>query len=56
MSIDTASAAGRSIPSFLILKAKILLEEYTRANINERIVLTFIDTGYNNSHRSVQWL
>ena len=55
-SIDAASAAGRSIPSFLILQAKTLLEEYTRANIDERVVLTFTDTGYNNSHRSVQWL
>jgi hypothetical protein len=55
-SVDAVSAAGRSIPSFLILTAKVLLEEYTRADIDERVVLTFTDTGYNNSHRAVQWL
>ncbi|KAJ4156427.1 hypothetical protein NW754_008056 [Fusarium falciforme] len=32
------------------------LEEYTHADIDERVVLTFTDTGYNNSHRAIQWL
>jgi hypothetical protein len=55
-SVDAVNAAGRAIPSFLILSAKVLLEEYTRADIDDRVVLTFTDTGFNNAQRAVQWL
>lgn len=55
-SVDAISAGGRSIPSFLILSAKVLLEEYTRADIDQRVVLTFTESGFNNNHRALQWL
>lgn len=54
-SVDAVSAAGRAVPSFLILTAKGLLEEYIRADIDDRVVLTFTDTGFNNSKRAMQW-
>ncbi|KAJ3453803.1 hypothetical protein MRS44_018435 [Fusarium solani] len=56
-SFDAISAAGRAIPSFLILTAKTLLEEYTRADIDERLssgcnTLTAVRRGrrFNDSH------
>lgn len=55
-SVDAINAAGRSIPSFLILEAKVLLEEYTFAQINTKVVLTYTDSGFNNDHRALQWL
>ncbi|KAF5002070.1 hypothetical protein FDECE_10732 [Fusarium decemcellulare] len=55
-SVDAISAGGRSIPSFLVLSAKVLLEEYTRADIDHRVVLTFTESGFNNNHRALQWL
>jgi hypothetical protein len=55
-SIDSINAAGQSIPSFLIFSLKSLLEEYTRAEIDEEVVLTHTETGFNNAQRGVQWL
>lgn len=55
-SVDAISAAGHAIPSFLILTAKVLLEEYTFAAVNDQVVLTQTDTGFNNSKRALQWL
>lgn len=54
--IDAINAAGRAIPSFLILTAKCLLEEYAFADINEDVVLTHTETGFNNAERAIQWL
>ncbi|KAL6405619.1 hypothetical protein AUP68_11380 [Ilyonectria robusta] len=47
--VDSISAAGQAIPSFLILTAKVLLEEYVMADINERVVLIYTATGFNNA-------
>lgn len=55
-SVDAINAAGQAIPSFLILSAKVLLEEYALADINEEVVLTQTSTGFNNAHRALQWL
>lgn len=55
-SVDAVNAAGRAIPSFLILSAKVLLEEYAMADIYGDVVLTQTSSGFNNSHRARQWL
>uniref|UniRef100_A0A8H7K2Q4 HTH CENPB-type domain-containing protein n=2 Tax=Bionectria ochroleuca TaxID=29856 RepID=A0A8H7K2Q4_BIOOC len=55
-SIDAISAAGRYIPSFLILSVKALLEDYAFADVDDDVVITHTDTGYNNAHRALQWL
>ncbi|CAG9950056.1 unnamed protein product [Clonostachys rosea f. rosea IK726] len=55
-SIDAISAAGRYIPSFLILSVKALLEDYVFADVDDDVVRTHTDTGYNNAHRALQWL
>ncbi|KAH6949714.1 hypothetical protein BKA56DRAFT_626289 [Ilyonectria sp. MPI-CAGE-AT-0026] len=54
--VDSINAAGRAIPSFLILTAKALLEEYVMADIDDRVVLTHMATGFNNAQRGRQWL
>jgi hypothetical protein len=56
MSIDAISAAGRYIPSFLILSVKALLEDYALADVDDDVVITHTDSGYNNAHRALQWL
>lgn len=55
-SVDAVSAAGRVIPSFLILSAKVLLEDYAMASIDEDTVITQTTTGFNNAQRALQWL
>ncbi|KAH6955620.1 hypothetical protein BKA56DRAFT_503455, partial [Ilyonectria sp. MPI-CAGE-AT-0026] len=54
--VDAISAAGKAIPSFLILSAKILLEDYTASTLNDDIILTRTNSGYNNTDRAFQWL
>ncbi|KAH7117500.1 hypothetical protein EDB81DRAFT_767279 [Dactylonectria macrodidyma] len=36
--VDSASAARQAIPSFLIMSAKVILEEYVMADINENVI------------------
>lgn len=54
--VDAISAAGKAIPSFLILSAKILLEDYTASTLNDDIILTRTNSGHNNTDRAFQWL
>ncbi|KAM5350157.1 hypothetical protein ACJ41O_006662 [Fusarium nematophilum] len=54
--VDAISAAGLAIPSFLIFQAKCLLEEYAFANVDDDVVLTHTETGFNNGHRARQWI
>ncbi|CAH0020100.1 unnamed protein product [Clonostachys rhizophaga] len=54
--VDAISAAGKAIPSFLILSANILLEDYTASTLNDDIILTRTSSGYNNADRAFQWL
>lgn len=54
--MDAISAAGLAIPSFLIFQAKCLLEEYAFANVDDDVVLTHTETGFNNGHRARQWI
>ncbi|KAJ3464898.1 hypothetical protein MRS44_009684 [Fusarium solani] len=54
--VDAISAAGAAIPSFLILTAKVLLEEYAMTVIEDDVVITHTDTGFNNSQIALQWL
>lgn len=55
-SVDAISAGGKCVPSFLILTAKVILEEYAMAAINESVILTSTSSGFNNAHRARQWL
>ncbi|KAH7203082.1 uncharacterized protein BKA55DRAFT_587546, partial [Fusarium redolens] len=54
--VDAIYAIGQAIPSFLIFAMKSLLEEYAFADIDEDIILTHTETGFNNSQRALQWL
>ncbi|KAI5460915.1 hypothetical protein BGZ63DRAFT_357637, partial [Mariannaea sp. PMI_226] len=52
-SVDTISAGRRAIPSFFILTAKVLLEEYAMADINKEVVITNTASGFTNSQRAL---
>ncbi|KAI5460212.1 hypothetical protein BGZ63DRAFT_360329, partial [Mariannaea sp. PMI_226] len=53
ISVDTISAGGRAIPSFLILIAKVLLEEYAITDINEEVIITNTASGFTNSQQAL---
>ncbi|KAH7141660.1 hypothetical protein EDB81DRAFT_760520 [Dactylonectria macrodidyma] len=55
-SVDAVGASSRAIPSFLILTAKVLLEEYTHSTLDDKTILMHTDSGFNNAQRAVQWL
>ncbi|KAH7191538.1 hypothetical protein BKA60DRAFT_547478 [Fusarium oxysporum] len=54
--VDVISAAGKVIPSFLILSAKVLLEDKAASTLNDDIILTKTNSGCNNTDRAFQWL
>uniref|UniRef100_A0A8H7K5T6 HTH CENPB-type domain-containing protein n=1 Tax=Bionectria ochroleuca TaxID=29856 RepID=A0A8H7K5T6_BIOOC len=54
--VKVASIPGRYIPSFLILFVKALLEDYVLADVDDDVVITYTDSGYNNAYRALQWL
>ncbi|KAH7205316.1 hypothetical protein BKA60DRAFT_655744, partial [Fusarium oxysporum] len=54
--VDAINAIGQAIPFFLIFAMKSLLEEYVFADIDEDVILTDTETGFNNSQRALQWL
>jgi hypothetical protein len=54
--IETISARGKIIILFLILKGKILLEEYFNNNLNTELVFTTSSTGYINNALSLKYI
>ncbi|KAH7112629.1 hypothetical protein B0J13DRAFT_533988 [Dactylonectria estremocensis] len=54
--VNAINTSKLAITSFLILTAKVLLEEYIIADINDRVVLTHTSSGFNNTQRARQWL
>jgi hypothetical protein len=54
--IETVSAGGKAIILFLILKGKILLEEYFNNDLNTEIVFATSSTGYINDALSLKYI
>jgi hypothetical protein len=54
--VDAINAIGQAITSFLVFEMKSLLEEYSFADMDEDIILTHTETGFDNSQRAHQWL
>jgi hypothetical protein len=54
--IETISARGKIIILFLILKGKILLEEYFNNNLNTELVFTISFTRYINNTLSFKYI